>query len=103
LTDPDKPDPQPAWARGINNWQLANKAMKDPIRPETSDTSSLTEMVGRILAPNVFSCWEAFASTIYVKEGRQMLGAEYLSLEYVHNIMHVGLSISQNYSHESAN
>lgn len=65
--------------------------MADPVRGQDVATSNLTEMVGRILAANTFSCWEAFASTIYGdrKPYSEHKNAEFLSLEGVHNIMHV--------------
>lgn len=76
--------PEPAWVNGVNNWDYCNQALADP-QWYGQDGGSLADAVSRMFSYGDLS-WETFAST---KWNNPSTNAEYLSLEYIHNVLHV--------------
>ena len=70
---------------GVNNWSASDAAMKCPPW-YASGSGSLTDAVSRMLSPGYFKDWESFAST---KHNDPHCATNYLSLEYIHNVIHV--------------
>jgi tyrosinase len=74
-----------SWVYGVENFTGTNSALQDP-RWSDGATGSIGELVYRLFTPNYFQSWETFAST---KFHREHPGTDYLSLEYIHNNIHV--------------
>ena len=70
---------------GVNNWSSCNAAMKDPPW-YAQNGGSLTDAVSRMLSPGYFDDWGSFASTVH---NDPHSASDYLSLEYIHNVIHV--------------
>ena len=74
---------------GVNNWPACDAAMKcPPWYSYAKDRSSLSDAVSRMLSPGYFDDWGSFASTIHNKP-KSKSATNYLSLEYIHNVIHV--------------
>ena len=86
LVDPQKgKGPEPDWVHGVNNWESCNQALADP-QWYAKDGGSLADAVNRMLCPTYLESWEPFAST---KWNNPKSSTNYLSIEYIHNIVHV--------------
>lgn len=99
----DVPDSQ--WVNGVNNWKACNAAMQDP-QYYGKGSGSFADAVSRLFAPDYMNSWETFASTIHnspMAPPPKKLQAnppsisptDFMSLEYVHNIVHVGQTSAQ--------
>jgi tyrosinase len=75
----------PSWVYGVENFAGTNSALQNPAWSDGA-TGSIGELVYRLFTPNYFQSWETFASTKFYHEHP---GTDYLSLEYVHNNIHV--------------
>ncbi|KAL2823729.1 common central domain of tyrosinase-domain-containing protein [Aspergillus cavernicola] len=73
-------DPAATWADGINNWEKASEAIQGGI-----GVNSIEDQVYRLFSTNL-SSWESFASTL---SQTPPTPADFLSLEGIHNAMHV--------------
>ena len=82
----------PKWVPGINNWQAANLGLQKIgwyMGDTTKDNNySLNNAVSRMLSPGYFSSFEYFAST---KWNKPNVNSNYLSIEYIHNVVHVSI------------
>ena len=79
----DQPDS--VWRDGINNWQACDAGLADP-QWYGEGSGSLTDAVSRMLTPGYFDHWEPFASTVHNSPKN---ATNFMSLEYIHNIVHV--------------
>ena len=81
------------WVDGINNWESCNQGLSDPGwyngYPD-GGRGSLSDTVNRMLSLDYFDCWEHFAST---KWSPEVNAKGFMSLEYIHNVLHVGPSV----------
>ena len=75
---------------GVNNWSSCNAAMKDPPW-YAQNGGSLTDAVSRMLSPGYFDDWGSFASTVH---NDPHSASDYLSLEYIHNVIHVSYLVT---------
>lgn len=57
---------------------------------DKANPKTLAYAVSRLLSPGYFSSWDQF-STVEYNNPRQPTSKDYLSLEYIHNIVHVSL------------
>ena len=92
-------DPKSKWVNGRNNWQYANQAIADPQWYDSNKShpsSSLADGLSRLFTPRYFSSWEKFASTAHNDVG-DTLNTEYMSLEYIHNVIHVSERAAPSY------
>ncbi len=82
-------NPKKPWIDGVQNWPAADQALAVPNWPnyEWKYGGSIGEAVNRMLSPGYHTSWESFASTRY--HGRDPIGPGYLSLEFIHNQIHV--------------
>ena len=88
LADPPIPQGrEPNWINGVNNWEEANAALSGPGWYGESG-GSLADAVKRMLSPGYFKSWETFASTRW-NNPKDIGNTEFLSLEYIHNVIHV--------------
>ena len=79
---------------GINNWQGCNDAIdghqyEDKQAP--INRATVSDLCYRILAPGYAHDWKTFATT--GKDKKSLKGKDwtkFLSLEYIHNNLHVG-------------
>jgi hypothetical protein len=78
------------WVYGVENWQDANSSLQNPAW-YAGDTGSIGELVYRLFAPSYFQSWEAFASTKMLNANP---GSDYLSVEYIHNNIHVSFTMA---------
>jgi hypothetical protein len=79
------------WTNGIENWNEANIALQNPVwYKEKGNLGSLSEAVYRLFTDDYAKSWETFSSTSYANQG--LPGSEWLSLEYIHNNVHVSLA-----------
>ena len=77
--------PESAWRNGVNNWESCDSALADP--PWYGEGSGLlADAVNRMLSPGYFRHWEPFAST---RHNNPKWATHYMSLEYIHNVVHV--------------
>jgi hypothetical protein len=67
---------------GVNN----DERVKESLKPARQATGSIAHNVFRLLSDQYFKSYEPFASTIYQD---QHSVTEYLSLEMIHNNIHV--------------
>jgi tyrosinase len=74
-----------SWVGGVENFAATNSALQNP---QWSDgaTGNIGELVYRLFTKDYFKSWETFASTKYYKDHPD---TDYLSLEYIHNNIHV--------------
>ncbi|KAI4209158.1 MAG: hypothetical protein LQ351_007874 [Letrouitia transgressa] len=83
--------PPSIWVNGVNNWQYSNAAIANPPwydgHPPPLQSSTFSDAVSRMFTPNYFDSWEAFSSTAHNNPRRN---TNYMSLEYIHNIIHNG-------------
>ena len=88
----DQPESQ--WNKGVNNWEYANERIKNPQwydgQLEPYKSSSFADAVSRLFTPGYFNSWETFASTIH-NNPTNTKNTDFMSLEYIHNIVHVSL------------
>ena len=82
----DKPEAE--WINGVNNWPSSNESIAGT--PFNAKASTVADAVSRVFSPSYFQHWETFASTRYRKEDEN---SAYLSLEAIHNYIHVSLRI----------
>ena len=78
---------------GVNNIQKVNDVMADfpfyPMNKSIPVPSSLSEAVNRMFTPEYNGTWGTFASTKWYREKEADIQTGYLSLEYIHNNVHV--------------
>lgn len=95
-----KNTPPEKWIHGVQNWEKANDALQHPAWYDLNDTTgtapplnlgSIGEAVYRMFSPNYFDSWQAFASTLYNEKNPG--GKNFLSLEYIHNNIHVSFCL----------
>lgn len=83
---------------GIQNWAAANKALalwSDDDWQDWKAGGTISEAVYKMFSPGYHSSWESFASTRYHTEeekGPLPEAPGYLSLEFIHNKIHVSFS-----------
>ena len=58
--------------------------------------SSLNNAISRMLSPGYFSSFEYFAST---KWNQPSVNSNYMSIEYIHNVVHVSILSGTSPSH----
>lgn len=93
---------------GVNNVGVANNQLVDMKWSPITDNQkaqvekknedfylkwspgTLSDAVNRMLSPNYNSTWGQFASTKWTHEGHGNSMSGFLSLEYIHNNVHVG-------------
>ena len=91
-------DPEEPWNDGIQNWAAANEALalrSDKDWQDWKAGGTIAEAVCRMFSPGYHSSWESFASTSYKTEGGprpEPNNPGYLSLEFIHNKIHVSFS-----------
>lgn len=92
--DPDEP-----WNGGIQNWAAANDALRlrsDDDWQKWKAGGTIAEAVCRMFSDDYHSSWESFATTKYTvtdEEGVRIPTVPgYLSLEFIHNKLHVSIS-----------
>ena len=86
-------DPEEPWNTGIQNWAAANDALdarSDLDWKNWKAGGSIAEAVCRMFSKGYHTSWESFATT----NGREMVKQDgkaqgYLSLEFIHNKLHV--------------
>jgi tyrosinase len=83
----DKQPPE-VWVEGIENNDRITTSLEHPDW-EGEASGSIANNVYRLLSESYFKSYEPFSSTIYQK---QYSVTEYLSLEMIHNNIHVKLS-----------
>ena len=54
-----------------------------------SGSSSIADAISRMFTPGYFDSFETFASTVH-NDPLSSSGSNYMSIEYIHNIVHVG-------------
>jgi tyrosinase len=79
------------WVYGVENYADSNAALQNPQwystqGDPTTHTGAIGELVYRMFTKDYFKSWETFASTKYYSEHPD---TDYLSLEYIHNNIHV--------------
>ena len=79
--------PPSVWSDGINNWQATNASLQNPYWYK-GDGGSLSDAVSRMLSPRYFESWEPFSSTRW-HTSKKVKNTHFLSLEYIHNVLHV--------------
>jgi hypothetical protein len=79
----DRSAPAAAWADGVNNWARANEAIQGG-----SGINAIEDQVYRLFATDI-SSWESFASA---KSQPPTSAPDFMSLEAVHNQVHVCLT-----------
>ena len=77
--------PESVWRDGVDNWEKCNYALADPPWYGLG-SGPLADAVNRMLSPGYFRHWESFASTRHNDPKR---ATHYMSLEYIHNLVHV--------------
>lgn len=79
------------WIEGVTNVEQANTALEHPEwsskAPETLKHDTIKDVVQRLLNPDYNVSFEQFISTKYV--GQKDDPKEYMSLEALHNNIHV--------------
>ena len=77
----------------MNNINKVNDVMADfpfyPVGKDIPVPSSLSEAVNRMFTPEYNGTWGTFASTKWHSENETDIQTGYLSLEYIHNNVHV--------------
>lgn len=77
--------PDPSWVDGANNWQAANLSLATADWSPSPDAGPLGEAVYKLLTPGYSSSWETFETTLYTNPDP----ANFMSVEYIHNYIHV--------------
>lgn len=97
-------DPAEPWNSGIQNWSLANEALRlrnDPEGQKWKAGGTIAEAVSRMFSPSYHSSWESFATTKYSEKDEKgnLIPTEpgYLSLELIHNKIHVSFSFNNDW------
>ena len=79
---------------GVNNITMVNEVMADfpfyQMKNQPKVPSSLSESVNRMFTSEYNGTWGTFASTKWWHESEADIQTGYLSLEYIHNNVHVG-------------
>lgn len=96
------PDGNYSGLEGLNEWKVVNKTLNDTVEnwinpfpnendkfPYSERPSTLADAVSRMFSPDYNSTWGSFASTKWFQESESTLSTGYLSLEYIHNNIHV--------------
>lgn len=87
--DPD----QESWVHGSVDNAKVRTAIEQPEGGNWESGVSIAENVYRILSDDYFQSYETFSSTYFSdeakKEGKVLKPMEYLSLEMIHNKIHV--------------
>ena len=82
------------WMLGINNWQGCDGAIDGHQYEDKGDSinsDTISDLCYRILAPGYAQDWQTFATTGTDRKSLQSKDwVKYLSLEYIHNNLHVG-------------
>lgn len=92
-----KVDPEEPWNGGIQNWAAANDALD--LRSDTDWQNwkaggTIAEAVCRMFSPDYHSSWDSFATTLNTPRGKgDATKPGYLSLEFIHNKIHVSFFI----------
>jgi tyrosinase len=92
----DKTDPKRTWVKGISNSGEVTKALENPDWQDPSVTGTIRDNVHRILTESYFKSWEPFTTTKYYDSQG---GTEWLSLEQIHNMIHVRMITPTLHSH----
>lgn len=85
----------PDWVDGVENYADSNAALQNsqwysaPGDP-TTHTGTIWECVYKMFTKDYFKSWETFASTKYYNDHPD---TDYLSLEYIHNNIHVSCNV----------
>lgn len=87
-------DPARAWVDGVQDANAVNTAMQGNINVSNPQgglisIGSIGDLYHRLLSRDYFTSWQAFASTYLF---RAKLTTDYLSVEFIHNSLHVRLS-----------
>lgn len=81
------------WQDGVNDWEKANASLQNPAEVgwdgRFGRPSSTEDAVYRLFATN-FSSWESFET----KQFHTGTASDYMSLEFVHDGIHVSLYIT---------
>lgn len=89
VLSPDE-DPDEPWNYGIQNWAAANNALDLRDWQAGKDFGTFSDAICRMFSPGYHRSWESFATTKYTPEKGEDLG--FLSLEFIHNVIHVSFS-----------
>lgn len=68
-----------------------NVALKDPEWHDEHHTTTIQDAVGRMFSDGYHTTWASFASTAH-NNPRDTHNSDYLSLEHIHNTLHVSLN-----------
>lgn len=80
----------PDWVQGFVDNAKIEEAMENPEAPHWQKGVSIAENVYRILTDVYFQSYETFSSTYLTHDKKNLTPTEYLSLEMIHNNIHVG-------------
>lgn len=83
----------PDWVQGFVDNAKIEEAMENPEAPHWQKGVSIAENVYRILTDVYFQSYETFSSTYLTHDKKNLTPTEYLSLEMIHNNIHVGSSL----------
>jgi tyrosinase len=78
-------------------WYTSDIAKKRKIK---WNPGTLADAVNRMYSDKYNSTWGQFASTKWMAEGHENLHTGYLSLEYIHNNVHVSPRASSKFRHQ---
>lgn len=81
----DRADVTASWVGGVNNWTKSNEAIQGG-----NGVTSIPDQIYRLFATD-FSSWESFSST-------KSQPIDFLSLEGIHNNIHVSATAQNSYS-----
>ena len=93
------------WVAGINDWKGANLGIQDigwydgDGGTTSSGNSSLGSVVSRMLSLGYFTFFELFASTKWNRRDKPQGNTNYLSIEDIHNVVHVSILSGTSPSH----
>ncbi|EFY96910.2 tyrosinase [Metarhizium robertsii ARSEF 23] len=79
----------PDWVQGFVDNAKIEEAMENPEAPNWQKGVSIAENVYRILTDVYFQSYETFSSTYLTHDKKNLKPTEYLSLEMIHNNIHV--------------
>ncbi|KJK87485.1 hypothetical protein H633G_08670 [Metarhizium anisopliae BRIP 53284] len=79
----------PDWVQGFVDNAKIEEAMENPEAPHWQKGVSIAENVYRILTDVYFQSYETFSSTYLTHDKKNLKPTEYLSLEMIHNNIHV--------------
>lgn len=83
--DPSRPD----WVQGFVDNNKVEEAIKNPKAQHWEEGVSIAQNVYRILTDVYFKSYETFSSTYLTHDKEHLKATEYLSLEMIHNNIHV--------------